>query len=68
MSTDNSTRTRRLIGGIARDRAAVGNHVETIVLAGAELALAFNEATAGFPAIDCTRLRVAGIMRRILEP
>ena len=43
------------------------DHVETIVLAGTELALAFNEATAGFPAIDCTRLHVAGIMRRILE-
>lgn len=30
--------------------------------------LAFNEATAGFLAIDCTRLHVAGIMRRILGP
>jgi aspartate racemase len=44
------------------------DHVETIVLAGTELALAFNETTAGFPAIDCTGLHVAGIMRRILAP
>ncbi|HEV2549625.1 MAG TPA: aspartate/glutamate racemase family protein [Stellaceae bacterium] len=43
------------------------DHVETIVLAGTELALAFNETTAGFPAIDCTRLHIAGIMRRIVE-
>jgi aspartate racemase len=42
------------------------DHVETIVLAGTELALAFDEASAGFPAIDCTRLHVDGIMRRIL--
>ena len=39
-----------------------------IVLAGTELALAFDETSAGFPAIDCTRLHVAGIMRKILEP
>jgi aspartate racemase len=44
------------------------DHVETIVLAGTDLALAFNEASAGFPAIDCTRLHVAGIMRRVLGP
>jgi aspartate racemase len=44
------------------------DHIETIVLAGTELALAFDETTAGFPAIDCTRLHVAGIMRQILEP
>ena len=43
------------------------DHVETIMLAGTELALAFDETTAGFPAIDCTRLHVAGIMRRLFE-
>jgi aspartate racemase len=42
------------------------DRVEAIVLAGTELALAFNEATAGFPAIDCTRLHIEGIMRRIV--
>jgi aspartate racemase len=44
------------------------DHIETIVLAGTELALAFSETTAGFPAIDCTRLHVEAIMRQILEP
>ena len=41
--------------------------VEAIVLAGTELALAFDETTAPFPAIDCARLHIDGIMRRILE-
>jgi len=39
--------------------------VEAIVLAGTELALAFDETMAPFPAIDCTRLHIDGIMRRI---
>ena len=39
--------------------------VEAIVLAGTELALAFDETMAPFPAIDCTRLHIEGIMRRI---
>jgi aspartate racemase len=42
------------------------DHVEAIVLAGTELTLAFNETTAGFPAIDGTRLHVAAILRKLL--
>ncbi|HXL27892.1 MAG TPA: hypothetical protein VN968_01170, partial [Bradyrhizobium sp.] len=39
--------------------------VEAIVLAGTELALVFNENNTDFPAIDCARLHIDGIMREI---
>jgi len=41
--------------------------VEAIVLAGTDLALLFDEASAGFPAIDCVRLHVDAIVRRLIE-
>lgn len=40
---------------------------EAIVLAGTELALVFDEATAGFPAVDCARLHVEAIMRALFD-
>jgi len=40
--------------------------VEAIVLAGTELALVFNENNTDFPAIDCARVHIDGIMREIV--
>jgi aspartate racemase len=40
--------------------------VEAIVLAGTELALVFNENNTDFPAIDCARVHIDGIMREII--
>jgi aspartate racemase len=45
---------------IARDGA------EAIVLAGTELALVLNEENAGFPAVDCARLHLDAILRRMM--
>jgi aspartate racemase len=39
--------------------------VEAIVLAGTELALVFNENNTDFPAIDCARVHIDGIMREM---
>ncbi len=39
---------------------------EAILLAGTELALVFDEANAGFPAVDCTRLHIEAIVRRLM--
>ncbi|MHB1219941.1 MAG: aspartate/glutamate racemase family protein [Alphaproteobacteria bacterium] len=44
---------------ISRDGA------DAIVLAGTELALVFDEKSAGFPAIDCARVHVEAIMARV---
>lgn len=57
------------IGGvrkIAQTLTAAG--AEAILLAGTELSLAFNEETAGFPAIDCARVHVAAIVERAAAP
>lgn len=40
--------------------------VEVILLAGTDLALMFDEATAGFPAIDVARLHIDAIVERLL--
>lgn len=40
--------------------------VETILLAGTDLALMFDEATAGFPAIDVARLHIDAIVERLV--
>jgi aspartate racemase len=39
---------------------------EAILLAGTELALVFDETSAGFPAVDCTRLHIEAIVRRLM--
>jgi aspartate racemase len=41
--------------------------VEAIVLAGTELSLLFNEANIDFPHIDCARVHVNAIMRRLFD-
>ena len=40
--------------------------VETILLAGTDLALMFDETTAGFPAIDVARLHIDAIVQRLI--
>jgi aspartate racemase len=39
--------------------------VDAIVLAGTDLTLLFDEATAGFPCVDCARAHVEEILRRV---
>jgi aspartate racemase len=39
--------------------------VEAILLAGTDLAVMFNESTAGFPAIDVARLHIDAIVERL---
>lgn len=38
---------------------------EAVILAGTDLAMLFAEAGAGFPAVDCSGLHVAEIVRRL---
>jgi aspartate racemase len=40
--------------------------VEAIVLAGTDLALAFNESNTPFPAIDCARIHLDAILKRLI--
>jgi aspartate/glutamate racemase len=40
--------------------------VETIILVGTELSLAFNEIDRGFPAVDCARVHIDAILVRAL--
>jgi aspartate racemase len=42
--------------------------VETILLAGTDLAVIFDEANSGFPAIDVARLHIDVIVERLLKP
>lgn len=42
--------------------------VETILLAGTDLAVIFDETNAGFPAIDVARLHIDVIVERLLKP
>ncbi len=46
---------------IARDGA------ESVLLAGTDLAMVFNEDNAGFPALDCAQLHIDAIVRRLLD-
>lgn len=55
--TDGFRRLARLF--LSRDGA------DAIVLAGTELALVFDEKTAGFPAVDCARVHIDAIMARV---
>jgi len=45
---------------VQRDR------VDAIVLAGTDLALLFDESTAGFPCVDCARTHVEEVLRRVV--
>jgi aspartate racemase len=51
---------RRIAGDLARR-----DGVEAILLAGTDLALMFDEATAGFPCIDVARLHIDAIVERL---
>ena len=42
--------------------------LERVILAGTELSLAFDEATCGFPALDCARAHLDAIVARALAP
>lgn len=42
--------------------------IEAVVLAGTELSLVVDEGSAGFPAVDCAGLHVAGIVRQLGWP
>jgi aspartate racemase len=52
--------------GIAR-RLIAEEAADCVVLAGTDLSVAFNEETAGFPAIDSTRVHVEAVMRRLFD-
>jgi aspartate racemase len=45
---------------VARDRA------EAVLIAGTDLAMVFTESNAGFPMIDCARVHIDAIVRRLL--
>lgn len=57
-------RLRRIAStAIARDR------LQAIALAGTDLAVAFDETTAGFPAIDCARVHIDALIKAMMgEP
>lgn len=42
--------------------------VDVVILAGTELSLAFDEATSGFPALDCAGVHLDAIVARALSP
>jgi aspartate racemase len=54
---------RRIAADLARR-----DGVEAILLAGTDLAVMFDEATAGFPAIDVARLHIDAIVERLTAP
>ena len=60
ISTDDESRLRDLARTLCqRDR------VEAIVLAGTDLNLVFNEANAGFPAVDCAAAHIEAIVAQM---
>ena len=58
---DDAASLRRIAAGLQRR-----DGVEVILLAGTDLALMFDEATAGFPAIDAARLHIDAIVERLM--
>ena len=58
---DDAASLRRIAAGLQRR-----DGVEVILLAGIDLALMFDEATAGFPAIDVARLHIDAIVERLM--
>ena len=59
-SPDNEARLRDLAHTLCRRE-----RVEAIVLAGTDLNLVFNEANAGFPAVDCAAAHIDAIVARM---
>jgi aspartate racemase len=60
-SSDNVARLRDLAHTLCRRE-----RVEAIVLAGTDLNLVFNEANAGFPAVDCAAAHIDAIVARMV--
>lgn len=58
---DDAAGLRRIAADLQRR-----DDVEAILLAGTDLALMFDEATAGFPAIDAARLHIGAIVGRLI--
>jgi aspartate racemase len=54
---------RSLAQALVRNQRA-----DLVILAGTELSLAFDEATCGFPALDCARAHLDAIVARALAP
>jgi aspartate racemase len=50
---------------IAR-RAITRDRLEAIALAGTDLAVAFDESSAGFAAIDCARVHIDAIVKAMM--
>ena len=42
------------------------DQVDAIILAGTDLTLLFDESTAEFPCVDCARVHIEEILRRIV--
>jgi aspartate racemase len=40
---------------------------QAVLLAGTDLTMVMNESDAGFPALDCARVHIEAIMRRLLD-
>ena len=60
ISADDEARLRELAHTLCRR-----DRVEAIVLAGTDLNLVFNEANAGFPAVDCAAAHIGAIMAQM---
>lgn len=48
-------------------RAIARDKLQAVALAGTDLALAFDETTAGFPAIDCARVHIDAFVKAMME-
>ena|SRR5580700_783189 len=59
-TVEGGTEGREILTKIARDLP-----VDAIVLAGTDLALIFNETNTDFPHVDCARVHIQAIMRRL---
>jgi aspartate racemase len=46
---------------VTRDRA------QSVLIAGTDLSMVFTESNAGFPMIDCARVHIDAIVRRLLD-
>jgi aspartate racemase len=61
ISTDDEARLRELAHTLCRR-----DRIEAIVLAGTDLNLVFNEANAGFPAVDCAAAHIDAIVEQMM--
>jgi aspartate racemase len=61
ISTDDEARLRDLAHTLCRR-----DRIEAIVLAGTDLNLVFNEANAGFPAVDCAAAHIDAIVEQMM--